>query len=154
MPSRQEAIEFILDHYESPRNRGALDPADVVMRGGNPTCGDVVTLFLRIHPTAGTIERLQFIGEGCTISQAAASLTTERVQGMTIEAAHALRAADLLEEMGEGVLGARRRCATLALHTLRAALSSYLQQESDASREVAGLDFSIPDAPSPSTPPG
>lgn len=126
MPSNPDVMEFILDHYENPRNHGALFPATMVMRGGNPGCGDIVTLYLRIHPETQVIEELRFTGEGCTISQAAASLTTEQLQGQTVVAARALQEADLLAELGEGVMRSRRRCATLALHTLRAALTQYL----------------------------
>ncbi|MDQ4075884.1 MAG: iron-sulfur cluster assembly scaffold protein [Chloroflexota bacterium] len=141
MSSRQEFIEFILDHYENPRNRGALEPADVVMKGGNPACGDVVTVYLRIDPLTQVIERITFTGEGCTISQAAASLTTTKIRGRTVDGARVLRAVDILSEMGDGVMGARRRCATLALHTLRAALTCYLKQDQSPSDEEAGLRF-------------
>ncbi len=141
MLSRQETIEFILDHYENPRHRGVLEPATMVMKGGNPACGDVVTLFLRIDPATQQIRELTFIGEGCTISQAAASLTTMQVQGQSVAAARTLRADELLSELGAGVMGSRRRCATLALHTLRAALTRYLQQEAESSQELRGLRF-------------
>lgn len=127
MYSRQDFIEFILDHYENPRNRGALQGADIAMKGGNPGCGDVVTLYLRIDPESRQIEEITFVGEGCTISQAAASLTTMKVKGRPLAEVRTLRAPDLLEDLGESVLRTRRRCATLALHTLRAALTSYLQ---------------------------
>ena len=47
---RQEAIEFLLDHYQNPRNSGAFEPVDVTMPGGNPGCGDVVTIYLKVNP--------------------------------------------------------------------------------------------------------
>jgi nitrogen fixation NifU-like protein len=141
MSSRQEFIEFILDHYENPRNRGTLQPADVVMKGANPACGDIVILYLRIQPATSIIEQILFTGEGCTISQAAASLTTTKVQGRTLSEAQTLRGPDILAEMGDGVMASRRRCATLALHTLRAAITSYLRQEQAATQESAGLKF-------------
>lgn len=128
MDSRQDFIEFVLEHYENPRNHGAFEPTTIVMKGGNPTCGDLVTVYLDIDPAQQTIRRLQFTGEGCTISQAAASLTTSRVQGRSVAEAHRLRASDLLPEFEGQVMTSRRRCATLALHTLRAALSRYLDQ--------------------------
>ena len=52
MQDRQEFIDFILDHYENPRHHGALENPDVVMRGGNPGCGDLVTLYLRLDDSA------------------------------------------------------------------------------------------------------
>ena len=50
MYSRQEYIEFLLDHYQNPRNRHAMSDADVVRPGGNPGCGDVITLYLKVDP--------------------------------------------------------------------------------------------------------
>ncbi|MBA3534465.1 MAG: iron-sulfur cluster assembly scaffold protein [Ardenticatenales bacterium] len=148
MTSRQDFFEFILDHYENPRHRGILSAADVVMKGGNPGCGDVVTIYLRIDPESQQIEDISFTGEGCTISQAAASLTMTKIQGQTLAQVHTLRAQDILTDLGESVLRTRRRCATLALHTLRAALTRYLQSHpglpapsSDADEPALGLHF-------------
>ncbi|MFL5803918.1 MAG: iron-sulfur cluster assembly scaffold protein, partial [Roseiflexaceae bacterium] len=78
---RQEAIEFLLDHYQNPRNHGPLDPVDVTMPGGNPGCGDIVTIYLKVNDAGDQIERVSFEGTGCTISQAAASILTEMVEG-------------------------------------------------------------------------
>jgi nitrogen fixation NifU-like protein len=141
MSSRDDIIEFILDHYENPRNHGVIEDATIVMKGSNPACGDVITIFLKIDPLTRRIEQIHFTGEGCTISQAAASLTTTRVGGRTVSEAYALRAASLLAELGDGVMGMRRRCATLALHTLRAALTRYLRQEAQPTDENRGLHF-------------
>ncbi|MGB0389348.1 MAG: iron-sulfur cluster assembly scaffold protein [Ardenticatenaceae bacterium] len=129
MYSRQDFMEFILDHYESPRNKGSLSPASIVMKGGNPGCGDKITLYLRINAQRQVIEQITFTGEGCTISQAAASLTTSKIKGQSLAYIRTLRASDLLEDFGPGVMRSRRRCATLALHTLRAALTQYLQNQ-------------------------
>ena len=69
---RQEAIEFLLDHYQNPRNSGAFEPVDVTMPGGNPGCGDVVTIYLKVNPAGDAIERVAVEGARSTISQAAA----------------------------------------------------------------------------------
>ncbi|MDQ5850556.1 MAG: iron-sulfur cluster assembly scaffold protein, partial [Chloroflexota bacterium] len=65
---RQEQIDFILDHYHQPRKQGILDPADVTMPGGNPGCGDVVTIYLNVDRATNRIAQVRFEGEGCTIS--------------------------------------------------------------------------------------
>jgi nitrogen fixation NifU-like protein len=122
--NRQEQIEFILDHYENPRNRGALDAADMVMKGGNPGCGDLVTLYVKLDG-AEHITALTFEGEGCTISQAAASVLTEMVNGKTLAEIEVLDARDFVEELGREVVINRLRCATLALNTLKAAEKKY-----------------------------
>lgn len=128
MFSRQDFIEFILDHYENPRNYGPLPNATIAMKGGNPNCGDIVTLYLRIDSQTQTIEEVTFTGEGCTISQAATSIVTTQLKGQSLQAARKIKASELLEELGPSVMRSRRRCATLPLHTLQAALSEYLQQ--------------------------
>ena len=67
---RQAYVEHILDHYEHPRHKHRLEDADVQLGGGNPGCGDLITVYLKIGDDE-TIEAIGFEGEGCTISQAA-----------------------------------------------------------------------------------
>ncbi len=124
MPDRQEFIDFILDHYENPRHHGAMDNPDVVMRGGNPGCGDVVTLYLRLDG-GERIADVSFEGEGCTISQAAASIIAEKVIGKTLAEVTAMDAQIVVDEMGREVVANRLRCATLTLNTLKAAEKKY-----------------------------
>jgi nitrogen fixation NifU-like protein len=124
MPDRQEFIDFILDHYENPRHHGAMENPDVVMRGGNPGCGDVVTLYLRLDG-GERIADVSFEGEGCTISQAAASIIAEKVTGKTLADVTAMDAQIVVDEMGREVVANRLRCATLALNTLKAAEKKY-----------------------------
>src|SRR5436305_1292940 len=81
---RQEAIEFLVDHYQNPRNRGQLADADVHLTGGNPGCADRVEMYAKVSPD-GHVEEVTFEGEGCTISMAAASYVTEMVKGMTLD---------------------------------------------------------------------
>ena len=76
---RQTRIELLVDHFKRPRHRGALADADVRMPGGNPGCGDVVAMYVKAAPDADRIERVSFEGQGCTISQAAASILADRV---------------------------------------------------------------------------
>ncbi|MCG8348626.1 MAG: iron-sulfur cluster assembly scaffold protein [Chloroflexales bacterium] len=122
---RQEAIDFLLEHYENPRNLGLLANADVVMPGGHPDCGDRVTLYLKIDSAGQRIERLTFEGQGCTLSQAAASILTELVAGMPLAQAAVLDGNDMIDRLGRDVVQSRPRCATLALDTLKAAIAQY-----------------------------
>lgn len=80
--------EVILDHYRSPRNRGRVDPHDVALERNNPLCGDEIELFLRFD--GGNVEDIGFEGKGCSISQASASMMTEKVKGMDAKEATAL----------------------------------------------------------------
>jgi nitrogen fixation NifU-like protein len=124
---RQDYIEIILDHYEHPRNKGRMEDADVQLGGGNPGCGDLITMYLKINDE-GRIEKATFEGEGCTISQAGGSIITELIEGMTLDEVTALGTSTMTEEMGEDVVKSRVRCATLALGTVQAAIEQYNRQ--------------------------
>jgi nitrogen fixation NifU-like protein len=115
---RQEAIEFLVDHYQNPRNRGPIADADIDQTGGNPGCADKVEMFAKVG-SDGRIERVSFEGEGCTISMAAASYVTEMVQGMTLEEVEHLSFETLIDDLGREVVMARPTCATVALGTLK-----------------------------------
>jgi nitrogen fixation NifU-like protein len=140
--SHVEALyqELILDHYRRPRNRGKLEHPDVALRKKNPLCGDVIDLQLQFD--GDTLREVRFTGEGCAISQAAASMLTQRLKGKsTAEAAQILDrfarmvhgeegAAD--EELGDlralsGVsrLPVRHPCALLASDALAEALAAH-----------------------------
>ena len=88
--------ELILDHAGRPRNRGAMERPDAEARVSNPSCGDEITLRLRLD--GDRIEEARFEGSGCSISLASASMMTARVGGMTLLEASALsrRFTDLL----------------------------------------------------------
>lgn len=121
---RQEAIEFLLDHYENPRNYGPLDNPDVSLSGGNPGCADVITMNARFDNN-GKLEAVSWEGEGCTISRAAASYVTELVEGMTTAEIEQMSFEDLIEQLGREVVMTRPTCATLALGTLKKGVHEY-----------------------------
>ncbi|GAC1539371.1 MAG: iron-sulfur cluster assembly scaffold protein [Herpetosiphon sp.] len=122
---RQEQVEFILDHYQAPRHNGKLEPADVTMPGGNPGCGDVITIYLNVDRATDRIKDVRFEGEGCTISQAAASILLEKMAEQPLSEVDALDYNDMIDELGRDVVSSRPRCATLALGTLKAAVKKY-----------------------------
>ena len=80
--------EVILDHYRSPRNKRGLADATVSLKKNNPLCGDEITIHARVED--GTVTELAFEGQGCSISQASASMLTENVAGKSLEDAGAL----------------------------------------------------------------
>jgi len=130
--------EILLDHYRSPRNFGPLSGHDCEAEGHNPLCGDRVHVEVQLD--GDRLEAVRFQGSGCAISTASASMMTEMVSGKTREETDRLferfRAlvtgegdSGPIEELGElAALGGVRefpmrvKCATLAWHTLRAAL--------------------------------
>jgi nitrogen fixation NifU-like protein len=132
--------EVILDHSKHPRNFGALETPTHRAHGKNPLCGDVLELQLIIDSEA-RVSDVRFVGKGCAISTASASLLTEAVKGKTIDEAHDLfgrfhaavtassdEAVDLAPLGKLAVLtGVREfpmrvKCASLAWHTLEAAV--------------------------------
>ncbi|HVB78110.1 MAG TPA: iron-sulfur cluster assembly scaffold protein [Candidatus Nitrosotalea sp.] len=109
--------EYILDHFKNPRNFGHLEHPDIAHEEVNPLCGDVVGMEFQVRD--GRIDDIAFHGRGCAISQASASLLTERLRGMTLEDARALSRDDVLEELGISISPARLKCALLPLKVLK-----------------------------------
>ena len=80
--------DLILDHYRNPRNKGALNDPGVVVEGFNPSCGDEVTVALRMDD--GALDAVRFRGSGCSISQSSASMLTEEIAGRPVDEVRAL----------------------------------------------------------------
>jgi nitrogen fixation NifU-like protein len=78
--------EVILDHYKSPRGKGLKDPFDGEAHHVNPTCGDEITVRIKLSQDKKNIESISYDGQGCSISQASASIMFEQVENQTIEA--------------------------------------------------------------------
>ena len=109
--------EYILDHYKNPRNFGRLEGADISHEEYNPLCGDLVGMDFCMQD--GVIEDIRFHGRGCAISQASASLMTERLKGMRVEDARNISKEDVLDELGIEISPARLKCALLSLKVLK-----------------------------------
>jgi nitrogen fixation NifU-like protein len=121
---RQKRIDLIIDHFEHPRHLGPLPGATVVYSSNNPACGDVVTIYLRAGG-AGEPATLAFEGQGCTISQAAASMVMEMLNGLTLAQIDAATAEPLLEKLGPDIASSRQRCATLAFNSVKHACREF-----------------------------
>ena len=129
--------EIILDHNRNPHNHHDMADATVAADGYNPLCGDKITVYLKLRDSM--VEDVSFLGCGCAISQASASLMTDEIKGKTLEEAHQLferfhlmvtsedapssKGLDKLTVLaGVRAFPARVKCATLAWHTLEAAI--------------------------------
>jgi nitrogen fixation NifU-like protein len=78
--------ELILQHYRNPRKRGTLDQPSAVVAMNNPVCGDEITLHLQVSD--GVVQAIRFTGQGCSISQASASMMANQLEGKTLSAVH------------------------------------------------------------------
>ncbi len=131
--------EVILDHNRRPHNIGPLPGANRKAEGYNPLCGDRLTVFVRLDDNV--VREISFLGSGCAISKASASLMTDTVKGRTLDevddlfeafhalvtsggTAHAEQLGKLAVLAGVRDFPARVKCASLAWHTLKAALTA------------------------------
>jgi nitrogen fixation protein NifU and related proteins len=129
--------EVILDHYRDPRNKGRLDPHDVALERNNPLCGDEIELFVKFD--GDKIDGIAFEGKGCSISQASASMMTEKIKGLGAKEAVELTESikrmmggeeegdpkalgDLVSLKGVVKYPVRIKCALLGWNTLQEAL--------------------------------
>ena len=130
--------EVILDHYKAPRNKRPLPDAELSCSRNNPLCGDEITVFA--HVENGIVADVAFQGQGCSISQASASMMTEAVRGRAVAQAEALASefrgmmagdigpdedefGDLVALKGVVKYPIRIKCAVLAWEVLQGALS-------------------------------
>ena len=112
--------DYILDHYKNPRNFGELETHDLEWHDHNPLCGDELGVHL-IVDEEGRIAELRFHGQGCAISQAAASISSEELIGMRVDEIPELSADWVLDQLGIPVSPTRRKCALLSLKVMRGA---------------------------------
>ena len=119
--------ELILDYYRNPRNFGKLDPHDIDARDTNPLCGDEIEMQIKVSPDKDKIEEIKFVGKGCAISQASASMLTEMAKGKPLEWVKGLSRDDIQKMLGTSDLGpARIKCAMLSVKVLKLGVYGYM----------------------------
>jgi nitrogen fixation NifU-like protein len=127
----------VLDHYENPRNVGALDKNDVSVGTGMvgaPACGDVMKLQIRVNDQ-GVIEDAKFKTYGCGSAIASSSLVTEWVKGKTLDEARAIKNTDIAEELA--LPPVKIHCSVLAEDAIKAAIEDYQGKHGSAERRTA-----------------
>lgn len=114
--------ELVMDHFRNPRNVGAMEDADGVGKVGNPVCGDIMEMFIRVKDDR--IEDVKFRTFGCGAAIATSSITTELVKGKTLEEALELTNRAVAEALG-GLPAQKMHCSNLAADALHEAIDDY-----------------------------
>lgn len=109
--------EEILDHYKHPRNFGHLNHPDKIGEENNVSCGDKIVIEITIKNNG--VDDIRFSGEGCAISQASASMLTEKVKGKSVQYIFALKTKDIEKMLGTTLTPSRIKCAILSLEVLQ-----------------------------------
>lgn len=127
MDTEQFFREKLLEHYHHPRNVGTISEPDFSSAEYNHSCGDQIQI--EGHVKNGILTSIAFIGSGCILSQAVASMVTDACKGKTVEQVLALNKEFVLGLIGSTTLGPTRlRCALLALYALQHGLMAYRKE--------------------------
>ena len=118
--------EKVMDHFTNPRNVGELKNADGVGMTGNPTCGDIMKIYLKVGTKDGVeiIEDVKFQTFGCGAAVATSSMVTEMVMGKTLDEAEKISNAAVAEALG-GLPPVKMHCSNLAANALQEAIKDY-----------------------------
>ncbi len=116
--------EVILQHYRSPKNFGPLEAADLSGEESNPLCGDHIRIQLKLDGNRQMIEDVRFSGEGCAISVASASMLTQKIKGMPLEAATKINRDEVLKLVAIPLSPVRVKCALTSFTALGKAIHS------------------------------
>ena len=118
--------EKVMDHFEHPRNVGEIENADGVGQVGNPKCGDIMKMYLKIDD--GVITDVKFKTFGCGSAIATSSMATELIKGKPIEEAMTLTHAAVAEAL-DGLPAYKMHCSVLAEEAIKAALADYYRRQ-------------------------
>jgi nitrogen fixation NifU-like protein len=123
--------EKVIQHFKKPQNMGEIPDADGVGSVGNPTCGDLMTMYIKVKDNR--LEDVKFKTYGCGAAIATSSMTTELAKGKTIDEAMQISRASVAESLG-GLPPVKMHCSNLAADALHAAIEDY--QKKQKNKEV------------------
>jgi nitrogen fixation NifU-like protein len=118
--------EKVMDHFENPRNVGEIENADGVGQVGNPTCGDIMKIYLKVNDNI--IEDVKFKTFGCGAAIATSSMVTEMVKGKTLDEALKISNKAVADALG-GLPPKKMHCSNLAADALQAAIEDYMSKK-------------------------
>jgi nitrogen fixation NifU-like protein len=125
--------DHLLDHYENPRHHGRIEGADISHEESNPLCGDRIRIDVKLGEDGAQIADIGFTGDGCIISQAAASMLLEEVAGKTLADVQKLDTRDVLDLIGVTLTTNRVKCAALGLKVLKTGVYRHMIEHADPS---------------------
>lgn len=120
--------EKVKDHFMNPRNVGEIKDADGVGEVGNPTCGDMMSIYIEVEE--GKISDIKFKTFGCASAIATSSILTELVKGKTLEEAKKITNKDVAEALG-GLPPIKMHCSNLAAEALHKAIENYEKNQKE-----------------------
>ena len=132
--------EKVMDHFTNPRNVGEIADANAVGEVGNPTCGDIMRIYMKIED--GVITDVKFKTFGCGAAVATSSMATEMVKGKTIAEALALTNKAVAEAL-DGLPPIKMHCSVLAEDAIKAALIDYYKRQGIDPKPIVGFDLSL-----------
>jgi len=118
--------EKVMEHFRNPRNMGEIPNADGVGTVGNPVCGDLMTIYIKVNDNR--IEDIKFKTFGCGAAIATSSMITELAKGKTLEEAMKISRGDVADNLG-GLPPIKMHCSNLAADGLHAAIQDYLKKK-------------------------
>jgi nitrogen fixation protein NifU and related proteins len=118
----------VMEHFQNPRNVGEIENADGIGTEGNPTCGDLMTIYIKVEDNI--ITDVKFKTFGCGAAIATSSMITEMAVGKTIEEALKITRNDVADEL-EGLPPVKMHCSNLAADALKAAIADYKMKEAE-----------------------
>jgi len=118
--------EKVMEHFRNPRNMGEIPDADGVGTVGNPVCGDLMTIYIKVKDNH--IEDIKFKTFGCGAAIATSSMITELAKGKTLEEAMKISRGDVADSLG-GLPPIKMHCSNLAADGLHAAIQDYLKKK-------------------------
>jgi nitrogen fixation NifU-like protein len=120
--------EKVMEHFKNPRNMGEIPNADGVGTVGNPTCGDLMTIYIKVKDNR--LEDIKFKTFGCGAAVATSSMVTEIAKGKTLEEAMKITRANVADSLG-GLPPVKMHCSNLAADALHAAIEDYFKKQKE-----------------------
>lgn len=127
--------EKVMDHFSNPRNVGEIADANAVGQVGNPQCGDIMKIYMKINDDTRVIEDVKFKTFGCGAAIATSSMATELVKGKTIDEALELTNKAVADAL-DGLPPIKMHCSNLAEEAVHAALSNYYESRGMDTSEI------------------